>query len=285
MAHFVGLLAVPIDAHALGQKLGAEHVREALVQGGECSVHGGIRQRHIQAAAPLLDQLAFMPNGKAHIGAGQCVAAHGLYAVREFGGVGFQELAARGRAVKQLFDFDGGALAPRHRAQLAGPAVEQIGIIQAASPRQYCAISYGIDSGQRFAAKAHGRHALQVVQVADLAGGVALEGDGQLVAQDALAVVFHADQAHTAGQQPQGDLGGAGVQRVVHQFTHHAGGALYDFTRRNLADKFVREFADGAAGCGSQRCIHICILGGQHNPTYGTYCCTHRLHSSCRQAP
>jgi hypothetical protein len=59
--------------------------------------------------APLRDQLAVVPDGKAHVGPGQGVAAHRLDAVGQLGGVGLEELAACRRAEEQLFHFHGGA--------------------------------------------------------------------------------------------------------------------------------------------------------------------------------
>ena len=55
----------------------------ALLQAGGTRVH-----------APLLDQLALVPDGKAHIGAGQGVAAHGFNAMGQLGAVAFQKFAA-----------------------------------------------------------------------------------------------------------------------------------------------------------------------------------------------
>ena len=67
-----------------------------------------------------------LEDSKTDIGPGQRVAAHGFNAMRQFGGVGLQELAARRGAVEQLFDFNRGARAARHRAQLAGAAIQQV---------------------------------------------------------------------------------------------------------------------------------------------------------------
>jgi hypothetical protein len=47
------------------------------------------------------------------------------------------------------------------------------------------------------------------------------QGQRQLVAQDAHAVVLHADEAHATGQKAQLDLCGARVQGVVYKLTHH----------------------------------------------------------------
>ena len=47
-----------------------------------------------KTGTPLLNEFAFVPDGKTHVGPGQRVAAHRFHAVGEFGGVGFQEFAA-----------------------------------------------------------------------------------------------------------------------------------------------------------------------------------------------
>ncbi len=99
----------------------AQRVGQALVAGG-----GG---------APLLDQLALVPHGEADLGPRQRMAAHGLDAVGEFGGVGLQELAPGRRGEEQFAHLDGGAHRARHRAQFAGAAVERIGRVGAAGAR------------------------------------------------------------------------------------------------------------------------------------------------------
>ena len=45
---------------------------------------------------------------------------------------------------------------------------------------------------------------------------MAPEGQHQFIGQYAEAIVFHADQTHTTGQQTHSDLGGAGIR--VEQF-------------------------------------------------------------------
>jgi hypothetical protein len=103
------------------------------------------------------------------------------------------------------------------------------------------------DGGQRLAAKAHGGDLLQVLQAADLAGGVAPQRDRKFLARNAGAVVLDRHQPHAAGQQPHRDLGGAGVQRVVDQLAHHRRGPLHHLAGGDLADQLVGQVADGAA--------------------------------------
>ena len=58
---------------------------------------------------------------------------------------------------------------------------------------------HGRDGRQRLAAKAERRDGEQVLDVAQFAGGVALEGQQRVVAQHAAAVVDDADQPPPAG--------------------------------------------------------------------------------------
>ena len=80
-------VAGKIDPHGALHKISPQHIGQALLQCRQAAC--------LAAAPPLLDQFAFMPDGKADIGTGQRVAAHGLDAVRQLGRVGFEELAPR----------------------------------------------------------------------------------------------------------------------------------------------------------------------------------------------
>ena len=219
----------------------AQHIGQALAQCHHAPAGHG---------APLGDQFAVVPDGKAHVRAGQRMSAHSFHAVGQLGGVGFQKLAASGGGEEQLAHFNGGAPRARSGLKLATAAVEQptmrLGI--GFNPRQQRDFGDRADCGQGFAPKTHGAYRFQIAQAGDLAGGVALEGGGQFGAQDAIAVVFHADQPHAAGLQAQGDLGGARIEGVVHQFAHDRSGALHHFASSDLADQFVGKLTDGAAG-------------------------------------
>ena len=105
--------------------------------------------------------------------------------------------------------------------------------------RQDAAVGNGGNGGQRFTPKAHGADGFEIGQAADFAGGVAPERQRQFLAHDALAIVFDTDAPYAAGLQPQGDLGGASVQCVIYQFTHHGGRTLHHFACGDLADQLV----------------------------------------------
>ncbi len=82
------------------------------------------------------------------------------------------------------------------------------------------------DRGQRLAAEAEAHHPLQVFQLADLAGGVARQGQRQVVGGDAAAIVAHAQQLDAALLDLHVDAPGTGVQAVLQQFLGHRGGTL-----------------------------------------------------------
>ena len=224
------------NGDGLGHKLFAQDIGQALRQACRARVH-----------APLLHQFALVPDGKAHVRAGQCVASHGFNAMRQLGAVAFQKFAASGGREKQLFDLHGGAHGAGSGTNLAGLAVQRKGGGLTVHAREQGELGHRIDGRQRLAPKAQGHDRFEVIQVADLAGGVALERGGQLVRGDAAAIVFHRNQPGAATHQAQRDALRPGVHGVVHQLAHHRGRALNHLACGDLADQFIGEFADGAA--------------------------------------
>ena len=239
-----------IDGDRFIHEVGVEHVAESALDGFLQLV--GIAQiGRVHRGSPLLDQFAFVPDRKAHIGPRECVAANGLDTVREFGRIGLQKLAARGCGEKQFLHFHRRAAAARCGAQFAAAGIEQKGAGLVCGAGEQGGLGHRGDGGQRLAPKAHGVDRFQIVQIGDLAGGVAAQGDRQLLGRNARTVVFHRNQAHTAREQAHGDLRGARIERVVDQFAHGGSGALHHLTGRNLTDQLVRQIANRAALSGS----------------------------------
>jgi len=115
-------LLVVARARRVGNAGTADHAhRAAFAQHGDALRHEVVAQRIGQpllgrgGGAPLFDQLAVVPDREAHLGPRQRMAAHGLDAVGQLGGVGLQELAPRGRGKEQLAHLDRGAHRTRHR--------------------------------------------------------------------------------------------------------------------------------------------------------------------------
>ena len=106
----------------------------------------------------------------------------------------------------------------------------------------------GTDGGQGLAAEAHGFDRFEIVQAADLAGGVTLDRQWQLRGRDADAVILDRDQADAASLQSHGDVARAGIEGIVEQFTHDGSRTLDDFTSGDLADQFIGQGLDGRVG-------------------------------------
>ena len=249
----------PVDHHGLGREVFAQHIGQPSAQRVQVTFTAGQVGRD---GAPLRHQLAFVPDGEPDIGTAQGVASHRLDAMGQLGAFRLEELAPCRCGKEQLAHLDGGAAASRGRLQLATAAVEQPAMTGGVfiGAREYRHLGDGTDRRQRFATEPHGVHRLQVVQAGDLAGGVALEGGGQLLAQDAAAIVLDADQADATGLQSHRDLSSARVQGVVQQFTYHRGRSLDHLAGGNLADQLIRQFADRTSG-GGQGGVHAAIVG------------------------
>ena len=92
------------------------------------------------------------------------------------------------------------------------------------------------DRGQRLAAKAERADAKEIVGLAQLAGGVAGEGERQIVGVDAAAVVHDANQFGAALFEVDVDARRAGVQAIFEQFLDDAGRPLDDLAGGDLGD-------------------------------------------------
>ena len=87
-----------MHGQGLGDKLAAQHVGQALLVGAQAAEPAGAMEAacvacavdaaRAAAGAPLFNKLAFVPDGKAHVGPHQGMAAHRLDAMRQLGGVG-----------------------------------------------------------------------------------------------------------------------------------------------------------------------------------------------------
>src|SRR5437773_1158128 len=123
------------------------------------------------------------------------------------------------------FSFQGGtglsaSPAGRTRAMTVNSATVLIARLpRAGGPRE---------AGQGLAAEAQRGDAEEFVGAAQLAGGVAGEGQRQVVGGDAAAVVGHADRVGAAALDLEVDAGAAGVDGVFQEFFEDTGGALDD---------------------------------------------------------
>ena len=181
---------------------------------------------------------------------GEGVDREGGADVAFLGGEGAEELAARGDVAEEVAHRDASAgrrAAVRHLGQRAGVDDEPgAGLVVGAAGDEREARDGG-DGGNGLAAEAERVDALDVVHVADLRGGLALEGEEGVFARHAAAVVAHGDEVSPAGDDNDVDARGAGVDGVLHQllqdgrraFDHLAGGDLVGHVERQEANVSV----------------------------------------------
>ncbi len=89
----------------------------------------------------------------------------------------------------------------------------------------------GGNGGQSLAPEAHGADGGQVLCRAQLAGGVALEGQGGVRGAHATAVVGDPQKGHAPVPDLHRNLGGPGVHGVFQQLFYDAGGPLHHLAR------------------------------------------------------
>ncbi|MCZ7607083.1 MAG: hypothetical protein M5U25_13635 [Planctomycetota bacterium] len=201
--------------------------------------------RHVEGLALAVRQR------KADLGVGGRDGLQQLDHVAELGGVALQPAAPRGHVEEQVADFDHRAGGPRGLADFAGLAagtleLQRHGRVAGAGGDARAADA--LDAGQRLAAEAVGQHPEQLLDTAELAGGVGLEGQLQVFGVHADAVVGHADQGLAGVHQLHVHAGGAGVQGVFHQFLDHAGRAFHHLAGGDLVGELGRQQLDAGHG-------------------------------------
>ena len=156
-----------------------------------------------------------------------------LHQPRHGGGLGtvlLHEFQPGRGVVKEVRHPDGGALRGAllpDRLHVSALTMDggTYGILR--PPGQHIHPADGGNGRQSLAAEAKGPEFGQILRRAELAGGVAQKGGGQLLRRDAAAVVRHPDQAHAAPLDLHHNGGGSGVDGVFHQFFYNRGGALH----------------------------------------------------------
>ena len=186
----------------------------------------------------MKEQAAVVDQTKTTFGPGQGVALHNRGDVTGFGALFTQKFLARRGVEENLLDSD--ACADRHPRRARGDDLPALGANLRTGLAACMAAGEGQmadrgDAVERFAAKAKGGDAVEVVGCVQFAGGVAVQSQGEFVGGDAVAVVNHAQQTLAALANLHANLPRAGVQAVFDQFFGDVGRALYYLARGNFA--------------------------------------------------
>ncbi len=205
--------------------------------------------------------LAVMAQVKGHIEAGQGQALDHFLQVVEFGLLGLEELATRRRIEKQVAHFHRGAHRMGRRLHpgihVAAFGFHLPGLIGVAGPRGQGQARHGTDGRQGLAPETEAHHPLKVFQVANLAGGMARQGQRQVIGGNAAAIVAHPQQLDPGLLDVHIDTPGTGVQAVFQQLLDHRGRALDHLAGGNLVRQTRAEQLD--TGSFVQDCIAHCL--------------------------
>ncbi len=166
----------------------------------------------------------------------------------ELGPLGAQELAPRGHVEEEVTHLDRRPGRMRLRRRPAERAVHHRHRgrdLCVRGPRDNRRVRHRGDARQRLATETERAHGLEILDAADLAGGVTREREREFVRGDAGAVVAHAAQLRPAALDFDVDRACAGIEAVLDQFLDHGRGALDDLARRDLVDQLLGKDPDG----------------------------------------
>ena len=199
----------------------------------------GHARAHVAAKIP--GNAAVVAQQELHVGIAEGEALHQLHHVVGFGAHGFEEALPGRGVVEQVAHLNGGAARVGRRYQLARVGrIDAVAVFLLLGATDQQHLGHRRHRGKRFAAKAQGAQPLQIVELANLAGGVVLEGPGHIVPVDAAAVVADANQLAAAVFNVDVNLGGAGVQGVFHHLLHHRRGPFDNLAGLNLVNQLLR---------------------------------------------
>ncbi len=224
---------VAVEGSHLPDQGAAENRRDTCLEGflgvrlEQCPVAVDEPEANVSAGQGLLgDHVGDMP----HLG---LLAAH--------------EFSPRRRIEKEVTHLDRRSL---RRSDLPGffdATALGVYLPSGLRPGGACAQPQARDRGdrrQRLAAKTERRDGEEIILIAHLAGGMALEGEKGVVLVHAAAVVDNADQALAAAFDLDEDIGGAGIDGILHQFLHHRRRPFDHLAGGNLVAQILRENAN-----------------------------------------
>ena len=131
-------------------------------------------------------------------------------------------------------------------AAIAALARDLRGLRPAALSRRQAQPRDGGNRRQRLAPEAERDDTLEIIERADLARGVTLERDCQLLTRNPAAIIAHANEAGAAALHLDLDARRASVEAVLDQLLHDRGRTLDDLARGDLVDQVVRQDANRA---------------------------------------
>ena len=185
-----------------------------------------------------MDGTLIVAQAEPHLEVTESQALDDFFKMAEFGFLGTQKFASCRRVEKQIPHFDSGPLRVsgrhNHRIHITTLCLHRptgSAVIRAGGQIQ---AGHGTDTGQGLAAKAQGGHPFQVIQIMDFTGGMACDGQRQIVFFHPRAIVPNPDQLDATLLHFHIQAPGAGIQAVFQQFFDDGRRALHHFTGSDL---------------------------------------------------
>ncbi len=221
-ARHLDVVAQPRQGQGLTCQLSAMHLQQNLP--------------HIAAAVGPHQHPVVVAVGKCNPRPGQRIPLHHPGHAPGLGSRGLQEPLSHRRVDKQLLNLQGRSLHGARRCLVlnlaAGkPEATAGGISLMAGHHGH--VADGPDAEQGLAPESQGLNAIQPFRIRQLAGGVALEGQLQLVGGNAVPVVHHANEVQTSALESHVHMASMGIQRVFDQFPHRVDRAFDDLAGSN----------------------------------------------------
>ena len=203
---------------------------------------------HRRRRREIDDRAAVVLDAERSRGERQRVRGDDCHDGAELGVGGLEELAPGGDVLEQLAHADGRSAVARGRARRAR-ARERVAFdldrgVGVPGGRGQCEAGDAGDRRQCLAAEAQGADLREIVEAADLRGGVALEGQQGVVVPHPRAVVAHLDQLFPAVLEDDVDDRCSGVDGILDELFDDRGRALHDLAGSDLVDEIGREEMD-----------------------------------------
>ena len=206
-----------------------EHVGDTLAQRATAEVH--------QLSTVVVER-------EADVGIDEDDTLEGREDVVQLRGVGLEELPTRGYIIKYILHLEvaahrtGGRFLTDH---LRGGEAEARADVVGRRACEQLDLRHGGDGGQGLATEAHGMEGEEVVGLADLRGGMALEGQTGIGLGHAAAVVDDLDGRATGIDNDDIDDGGTGINGILDQLLDDGSRTLDDLASRYLVGDAIRE--------------------------------------------
>ena len=188
---------------------------------------GGVRAEFSDALTQVMsgryikDHFPVAYHGEAYMRAGQGVQTQLLFSVTSLSFCAFQKLSAYGRVVKKFAHLDASSRRTTCGADflfLASVTNDLRTLYILPATRGDIHVRHGCDAGQSFSTEAELTYVVEVLVGGELAGGVALQTESQVLPTHSFSVITHLDAGDAAARDFDSNDVRTGVNAVLNKF-------------------------------------------------------------------